>query len=567
VYFEGAEASTDSNVVAYNVVYDHPKGPGFIIRGSYNWIHDNISYGSGIAGIQAYGGTGHGNEYSNNVLYGNGVGILLSGTGANVVRNNVCLNNAQCLNEYIIGTGTVIDYNCYYPGGPYMFYTAAGGYMSFTEYQAFTGQEAHGILADPLCVDTAAHNFRLRDSTSPCFDAGDSATTPGYDLDGVRRPQGAAAEMGVYEHVAAPVVTRAHGALYFTVTPDSHLVVLNSARDTLWKSTNVVPYDSAVVAATAWNAHQLEGRDTTALSVWFHSFHDWYDSTARAKDSVSKAGWAPRPDSVGKSGTSYSLVGGTIDQTARDTSTYAKWLAIRDSLFCIRDSGYAFTALDTGKAAFRLAEKARDTARAALAGPDTVATRAWGGGIWLALAGKAADASGADSADIGVVSRSCTGNAVTADSSKGGATRATLAANATNAYNTDSLIHHSGAKFPRRDTVNAFTAQYYATEVSDSCSSGAATIALATGNVHRVKLNSGANTLTLTGGAAGGRYLLLLKQPTSGAAGTVTFSPVPLWLSATAPTLSTTNSYLDIVTLAYSGIEAKYLGAAALDLR
>jgi parallel beta-helix repeat protein len=544
-------------VVAYNVVYDHPKGPGFIIRGSYNWIHDNISYGSGIAGIQAYGGTGHGNEYSNNVLYGNGVGILLSGTGANVVRNNVCLNNAQCLNEYIIGTGTVIDYNCYYPGGPYMFYTAAGGPMSFAEYQAFTGQEAHGILADPLCVDTAAHNFRLRDSTSPCFDAGDSATTPGYDLDGVRRPQGAAAEMGVYEHVAAPVVTRAHGALYFTVTPDSHLVVLNSARDTLWKSSDVVQFDSAGVAGNSWTLNGLDSAD-----IW-----------QRISDSI-----AAHPGGSGDSSwvlaeATTLLTGNATEDTSDPAYDYTTFLDLMDSVGFYATNppiaGWGVEIHDdtAGNNRISVNRTDTDTAYAPFGRPDTIGTRAWGDGIWLALAGKAADASGADSADIGVVSRSCTGNAVTADSSKGGATRATLAANATNAYNTDSLIHHSGAKFPRRDTVNAFTAQYYATEVSDSCSSGAATIALATGNVHRVKLNSGANTLTLTGGAAGGRYLLLLKQPTSGAAGTVTFSPVPLWLSATAPTLSTTNSYLDIVTLAYSGIEAKYLGAAALDLR
>lgn len=58
---------------------------------------------------------------------------------------------------------------------------------------------------------------------------------------------------------------------------------------------------------------------------------------------------------------------------------------------------------------------------------DSNAVRLWGNNYWLTLLGKAADASGADSADVGVVSRSCTGNAATADSSKGGAARATLA--------------------------------------------------------------------------------------------------------------------------------------------
>jgi hypothetical protein len=156
-----------------------------------------------------------------------------------------------------------------------------------------------------------------------------------------------------------------------------------------------------------------------------------------------------------------------------------------------------------------------------------------------------------DSVGKSGTSATCTGNAASSDTALGAGR----------------LGGYAAAAFPRLAAAAAYTAQYYATEVSDSCSSGAATINLATSNTHRVKLNSGANTLTLSGGAAGGRYLLVLKQPTSGAAGTVTFSPVPKWSSATAPVLSTTNDYVDLVTLYYSGIEAAYLGAAALDLR
>ena len=289
---------------------------------------------------------------------------------------------------------------------------------------------------------------------------------------------------------------------------------------------------------------------------------------------------------------------------------------------------------------------------------DSGAVGTWGDLRWLGLLGKAADATGADSADVGVVSRSCTGNAATAtnattaDSSTGGATRATLAAQATvadsstggatRATTTQSLQGHdttalfnaktlqgqdttalwnaktleglSLAAFKEsvatwigeslaaattvtmaagrgitltssgdtstiainpavaadKDSVNAFTKQYYSTEVVDSCTiaaASAATINWNTGNVHWVQLDSGANTLTMTNPGNGGRYLLLLKQPAAGAAGTVVFSPVPLWSAATAPTLSETNGYLDIIGLAYSGVAVKYVGSSALDLR
>ena len=48
---------------------------------------------------------------------------------------------------------------------------------------------------------------------------------------------------------------------------------------------------------------------------------------------------------------------------------------------------------------------------------DTSTARTWLASYFLGITAKAADASGADSADVGVVSRSCTGNAATASNS------------------------------------------------------------------------------------------------------------------------------------------------------
>jgi len=71
---------------------------------------------------------------------------------------------------------------------------------------------------------------------------------------------------------------------------------------------------------------------------------------------------------------------------------------------------------------------------------DSATWRSFGNTIWLGLLGKAADASGADSADVGVVSRSCTGNAATVTTIAGktadtsiAAGRATTASSATGA--------------------------------------------------------------------------------------------------------------------------------------
>jgi hypothetical protein len=375
--------------------------------------------------------------------------------------------------------------------------------------------------------------------------------------------------------------------MYMTVTPDSHLVIVNAARDTLWKSSDVVQFDSAGVAGNSWTLNGLDSAD-----IW-----------QRISDSI-----AAHPGGSGDSSwvlaeATTLLTGNATEDTSDPAYDYTTFLDLMDSVGFYATNppiaGWGVEIHDdtAGNNRISVNRTDTDTAYAPFGRPDTIGTRAWGDGIWLALAGKAADATKSDSALVSASTHALpdsnptvtvlnatrgrftdifgalTGKSTTsgtADTTAGGSARATLAANATKAYNTDSVLHYSGAKFPRRDTVNPFTAQYYSTEVRDSCTIAAAstaTVNWATSNVHWVALDSGANTLTLTNPGNGGRYLLLLKQPSSGAAGTVTFSPVPLWPSATAPTLSTTNNYLDIVTLAYSGIEAKYVGAAALDLR
>jgi len=89
------------------------------------------------------------------------------------------------------------------------------------------------------------------------------------------------------------------------------------------------------------------------------------------------------------------------------------------------------------------------------------------------------------------------------------------------------------------------------------------TIDWANGNVQYLQLSNGVNVITFTGAQPGGRYLLELKQPAGGAAGTVTWAASVQWSNATAPTLTTTNSQTDIVTFYYNG--TNYAGAASLN--
>ncbi len=84
------------------------------------------------------------------------------------------------------------------------------------------------------------------------------------------------------------------------------------------------------------------------------------------------------------------------------------------------------------------------------------------------------------------------------------------------------------------------------------------------GNVQYKILASGSQNITLAAPISGGRYMLVLKQPPSGAAGTVTWPATVSWGTVGAPTLSSTNNQTDIIAFIYSSNETKYFGSYSL---
>lgn len=71
-------------------------------------------------------------------------------------------------------------------------------------------------------------------------------------------------------------------------------------------------------------------------------------------------------------------------------------------------------------------------------------------------------------------------------------------------------------------------------------------------------LGNGDNTFTFTNGGSGAEYTLELKQPVGGAAGTVTWPGTVLWEGGVAPTLTVTNSKIDLIEFYYNG--TNYIG-------
>jgi hypothetical protein len=105
--------------------------------------------------------------------------------------------------------------------------------------------------------------------------------------------------------------------------------------------------------------------------------------------------------------------------------------------------------------------------------------------------------------------------------------------------------------------VSRFDGQYYTTIVTTTT-----TLDWNSGNVQQITLASGGQTFTFANPRAGARYVLVLSQPSSGAAGTVTW-PTIKWAGGAAPTLTATNSKKDVITIIYDGTD--YLGSAVLN--
>ena len=107
------------------------------------------------------------------------------------------------------------------------------------------------------------------------------------------------------------------------------------------------------------------------------------------------------------------------------------------------------------------------------------------------------------------------------------------------------------------------TRAYYSTKKTDTVVVGAVTADLATGNVHYVQLVNGVNTLTLNNPGDGGRYILVMKQPAAGGAGTVTWPITVKWSGGVAPTLTATNGKVDLISLIYDGTNNCYYAMPA----
>ena len=93
--------------------------------------------------------------------------------------------------------------------------------------------------------------------------------------------------------------------------------------------------------------------------------------------------------------------------------------------------------------------------------------------------------------------------------------------------------------------------RYKLTMPSATIGASTTSIDLSTGNIFTINLSANISTLTLTN-AAVGTYLIKFVQDATGSR-TVSFPGTWKWAGGIVPTLTTTASKLDIITLVYDG--------------
>lgn len=178
-----------------------------------NFIYDNHVIGIAIGGYDSNRGTTDDCYIVNNSLYNNNTDNL--GWGAEILMQYYCQNNTfknniiyaaagkpVVLNETQSGTNNIFDNNLYYGTSGIYWNWRGTEYSSFSAYQSGSGQDAHGLFADPLYISPEDGNLRIGDG-SPAIDRGDNLSPDiigTQDIDKKDRIINSIVDIGAFEY-------------------------------------------------------------------------------------------------------------------------------------------------------------------------------------------------------------------------------------------------------------------------------------------------------------------------------------------------------------------------------
>lgn len=190
--------ASPGNTVDGNVSHDNQDSGIECYPGSNNTlVYNNVVYDNGDHGIDDLTTTGQ--RIISNTAYHNvtaGINVEGGSTGA-TVANNISVDNgiksprthSDIRIEHGSTAGTTVDYDLVYLTVPdTVLIWDSVGYSSLAAFQAASGQETHGIFADPRFVNPGSGDFRLRPG-SPAIDSANSSVSgqPGTDVLGTPR--------------------------------------------------------------------------------------------------------------------------------------------------------------------------------------------------------------------------------------------------------------------------------------------------------------------------------------------------------------------------------------------
>jgi parallel beta-helix repeat protein len=215
-----------NNTVAGNLSHDNEDSGIECYAGANNTlVYNNVTFNNGDHGIDNLTATGQ--RIIANTVYKNvtaGINVEGTSTGA-TLANNISVDNGinsprtkgNIRIEAGSTAGTTMDYDLVYLTTPAtLLIWNSVNYSSLAAFQSASGQEAHGLQADPKWTSPAGGDFHLL-AGSPAIDSADSGVTgqPSLDVEGHPRlddpatPNSGAGprpydDRGAYEFQAGP---------------------------------------------------------------------------------------------------------------------------------------------------------------------------------------------------------------------------------------------------------------------------------------------------------------------------------------------------------------------------
>jgi parallel beta-helix repeat protein len=193
--------ASPANTVTRNISHDNEDSGIELDHSDNNLVSNNVSYRNGDHGIDVTGSS-RGNRLLANSIYANvtaGINVEGGSTGA-TVANNISIQNginsprtaSNIRVDAASVPGTSLDYDLIHvdggANGEALLVWNSVGYSTLAQFKLATGEEAHGLDADPDWKNRAAGDFHL-DARSPAIDSATSAVRkqPPADINHTRR--------------------------------------------------------------------------------------------------------------------------------------------------------------------------------------------------------------------------------------------------------------------------------------------------------------------------------------------------------------------------------------------